>query len=180
MSIDVCLEEYRTLIEKHAAVALKKVKKPARYGVDDLVQEGMIVFLFTQKEFVDRGASFKTILIRRLRGHFATLVKNSYRNMEVSGVASFDTIKDDVKDATSVGKNNTIVDVFSLAQMAFAIEDLNSEEKTYVKAILFQGDKPKRSRRKAARKYLSISYERERKLRKSIQDKIRKQFEESR
>lgn len=184
MSIDVTLDPYLDLIERHAQVALKKIKKPAEHTLEDLVQEGVIVFLYTKKEFEDRGASFKTILTRRLRGHLCTLVKQSYRNKENFGIASRDELEDmfsevdkkgnvkrDAKKIVSISKKD-IMDVFEIVQMSSIFDTFDSDEVAYIDAVLSFSHIPKKGRRKAARKLLGISYEKERKLRSSIKDKI--------
>ena len=173
--IEVELETYIELIKKHARVALKKIKKPAKYGLDDLTQEGAIVFLYTKKEYVYRGASFKTILTKRLRNHYVNLVRRSYRNKEISNTPSWGSSRmgNFLRETIFTSKKSSI-DTFEIVQMSFVIDDFNEYELEYIHAVLSFTHKPRRSRRKAARETLEISYERESELRASIKDKIRK------
>jgi len=173
--IDVKLETYTELIKNHAQVALKKIKKPAKYNLDDLTQEGVIVFLYTKKEYEYKGASFKTILTKRLRGHYTTLVKRSYRNKEVNNIPSWDNsqISNFLRETILTSKKSG-TDTFEIVQMSFVIDNFNDDEIKYINAVLSFTHKPRRSRRKATREILGISYERESKLRASIKDKIRK------
>jgi hypothetical protein len=185
MSIDVALDPYLDLIERHAQVALKKIKKPAEHTLEDLIQEGVVVFLYTKDEFEDRGASFKTILTKRLRGHLSTLVKRTYRNKVNFGMASRDELeemfsdidkkntkkKDIVKKIVSISKKD-VMDVFEIVKMSSTFNTFNRDEVAYIDAVLSFSHIPKKGRRKAARKLLGISYEKERRLRESIKDKI--------
>ena len=173
--INVKIETFNELIKNYARVALKKIRKPAAFNLDDLVQEGAIVFLYTKKEYVYRGASFKTILTKRLRGHYASLVKRSYRNKEINNIPFWDSSQANnfLKDTFLTNKKHGI-DTFEIVQMLFIIDDFNENELDYICAVLSFTHIPRRSRRKTARETLGISYERESKLRASIKDKIRK------
>lgn len=171
------VDTYLELIEQHARVALKKIKRPRRYTLEDLVQEGVVVFLFTKKEYVDRGATFKTILIKRLRGHFASLVKRTYRIKEENRIFLGQ------RDPRAAGtiKNGKIVpelDIgsgpFEIACLSFTIENFTKEEIDYVNAMLSHTHISKRSRRKVVRETLEMSYGREVKVRRSIGVKMKK------
>lgn len=182
--IDVALESYLDLIEKYAQVAMKKIKKPTEYSLDDLIDEGVIVFLYTKNEFEDRGASFKTILTIRLRNHLSTLVKNTYRNNANFGMRTRNELEEMFKDeGKKNGKKKTVkrivaiskkdvMSVFEEVQMSFTLKSFNSDELFYIQTLLSFADIPKKGRRKATRKELRMSYENEIKIRKSIRSKI--------
>jgi len=142
--------------------------KPAKYSVDDIIQEGVLAFLYAEKEFMEgRGASFKTYLTRCLRNHFINLIRQTYRNKEVSDYPS-------LEEVNSVNKKATPLDTLEIVQTSFIIESFSDNELEYVNAILSLTHKARGGRRKTARRNLGISYEREVELRNSIRDKIRK------
>lgn len=175
--IDVALTPYLELIKKHAQVALKKIKKPTEYTLDDLINEGVIVFLYTKKEFEDRGASFKTILIRRLRGHLATLVKKTYRNKENFGIFTRNELEEKFGDKKIIKKivaisKKDVMNVFEAVQMSFTLDSFNFNELRYITTVLSFTHIPKKYRRKAAREQMKITYETERKMRQNIRNKI--------
>jgi len=166
MKSDEILDSYTELITRYAQVAMKKLKKPTKVSLNDLKQEGAVVFFLSKKLYKkDRGASFKTFLTRCLQNHFADLVKKTYRNMEINNLSFQDDFHDEL---------NYVVDTFEIVQLSFIIEDFSSDELNYINAVLSFTHKHRRSRRKAAREFLGISYEREQELRRSLKDKIRK------
>lgn len=172
--IEVELEDYTNLIKDHAIVALKKAKKPSKFSLDDLIQEGVIVFICTKNEYdVHRGASFKTIFTKRLRGHYTNLVRKSYRDKEISSDCWNSRVDDFSREIIPMNKGNSL-GAFEIVQTSFIIDSFNKDEIEYIRALLSFAYKPRKSRRKATREYLGISYDRERELRASISDKIRK------
>lgn len=163
MNTDKKLDEYIKLIEGHARVALMKIMKPAKYSLDDLIQEGVIAFLYAKQEFVEsRGASFRTFLIKCLRNQFTNLVKKSYRNKEINDYSSLNET------------NSATLSTLEIVQISFVIKSFSADELEYVNAVLSLAHKSRGSRRKVARQNLGISYEREVELRNSIRDKIKK------
>ncbi len=160
-------DEYRDLIQKHAQVAWTKIMRPPKCTLDDLFQEGVQCFLDTRRQFdSSRNIVFRSFLIGCLRKHFTSLVQRSYQNK-----LSF---SQDNLDAEVMGYGrNRIPNPLEMVQLSFLIQSFNQEEIRYIITILACTE-PKRSRRKAARKSLSISFEREVKLRNGIMAKIRK------
>lgn len=168
-NIDKKLDDHIQLIERYARVALLKIKKPAKYSLDDLIQEGVLAFLLAEKEFVEgRGATFRTYLTRCLRNWFASLVKHTYQNKEKDGFQ-----EKDYNDEWC-SKKKTIPDILELVQVSFIIKSLSKEELQYISTVLSFSHIHRRSRRKNSRTHLGISYEREVELRNSIKDKIKK------
>lgn len=170
MKIDEKLDLNIELIKRHARVALTKVKKPTSLSLDDLIQEGVVVFLKADERYLkNRSASFKTYLTTCLRNHYTSLIKRTYRNKKVTGFPSWDNLQD---DAFFGGINS--LDAFEIVQLSFIIEDFSSDELKYVDAMLSFTHKHRKSRRKATREVLGITYEREQELRRSLYDKIKK------
>ena len=92
-NIDKKLDKHLNLIERHAHVALKKIMKPVKYSLDDLIQEGVLAFLYAKRGFEeDRNTSFRTYLTTCLRNHFTNLVKQTYHNKERSDYSSLEEI----------------------------------------------------------------------------------------
>ena len=161
--MDINIDDYTELIEKHARVAWTKIMKPAKYSLDDLIQEGALAFLHAKREFVEgKGATFQTFLISCLRNWFTNLIKKTYRNKERNDYSSLNEI------------NSATLDTLEIVQTLFIIESFSADELRYTNAILSLAHESRGGRRKAARQNLGISYEREVELRNSIKDKIKK------
>lgn len=173
MNTEEMLILHTGLIKKYAQVAMIKVKKPTEYTLDDLFQEGALVFLRTEKTYVkSRGASFKTFLTLCLRNHFASLVKRTYRKQIPSWITALDrsTFSEEMDFITK----KKALDTFEVVQMLFLIDSFSSDELKYVNTIMSFIYIPKRYRRKTTREALGISYDREKELRRSLKDKIKK------
>ena len=69
-------------ITSYARVCYRKLKKPALLQPDDLVNEGILIFLKAAKEFDPlRNDSFDYFLKQCLRNGFGRLVRKSYRKI---------------------------------------------------------------------------------------------------
>ncbi len=177
MDINEKLDKHTDLIKRHAQVALRKIMKPAKYSLDDLIQEGVLAFLYAEREFVEgRGASFQTFLTTCLRNHLTNLVKQTYRSKEMDDPSSWNNLRGSKfsGEINSKKERNVVPDTSEIVQVFFIIESFSDEELEYVDAMLSLVHKSRGGRRKATRKNLGISYERETELRNSIRDKIRK------
>jgi DNA-directed RNA polymerase specialized sigma24 family protein len=84
VSVDA-LDDCMNLIENHARVCFKKLRKPAEFDLDDLISEGVAVYFASVKHFNrrQRKAAFKTYFITALRNRFGHLVFHSYRYNKV-------------------------------------------------------------------------------------------------
>lgn len=165
------IDTYTDLIKLHAYVALKKVRKPSDYELDDFIQEGIKIFLMVKKDLYDpkKNCSFKTFFTRILRQHFGSMVTQSYKHTKTTydnGIAIENKIW-----YKAAKLSHSALDIIS---MRYVIQDFTADELEYVKTILLFIDKPTKFRRKFTREALEISYERERELRNSIHDKILK------
>jgi len=161
------IDDYTKLIQRYAYVALKKVKKPPDYDFEDLVQEGVVVFLSAKKAYAsDRGCSFKSFLTMCLRQHFGSLVSQSYKNKKMTD--------QEFENRIPYRMLKISHSAFDIVSMMFVLNDFSLDELEYVKTILSYTHKPTKYRRKLTRETLEISYEREVKLRGSIHDKILK------
>jgi len=161
------IDSYTNLIKNHARVALKKMKKPLNCDIEDLTQEGTIVFLNVKEVYEeDRGCSFKSFLTRCLRQHFGDLVSRSYRSKETTGVELGNKL---LIETSKISHN-----AFDIVSTRFIIDDFSFDELEYVKMIFSFINISTKYRRKLVRKTLKISYDREMELRRSIHDKIRK------
>lgn len=167
------LDLHIELIKKYAHVALKKVKKPAEHTLEDLIQEGVLVLLRTEKIYEkSRGASFKTFLTLCLRNHFASLVKRTYRSMHPSWITTLE--RSNFSEEMDFITKKKALNTFEAVRVSFAIASFSSDELKYVSTILSFTNIPKKYRRKATRETLGISYDREKKLLRSLKDKIKK------
>lgn len=164
------IDEYTKLIEGHAHVALKKVRKPSEYDLDDFIQEGVKILLITKDIYdPERGCSFRSFLTGMLRQHFGSMVTQSYKHTKTTydkGTA--------IKNRTQYKVAKFFHSAFDIVSMKYIIQDFTIDELEYVRTIFLFIDKPTKFRRKFTREALKISYERERELRNSIWDKIRK------
>ena len=162
------VEAYTKFIEQYAHVALKKVKKPSEYDLDDFIQEGIKMLLLVKKTMYDpkRGSSFKTFFTLILRQHFGSMVAKSYLTPK-SGDENASSIR--IRRKPKICHN-----VFDTISTRYILQDFTPDELKYVHTIFLFIDKPVKFRRKFTRNALKISHERERELRNSIHDKILK------
>jgi len=162
-------DDYAEIIQNYAYVALKKLKQPPEYNLDDLFQEGAIVFLEAKNRFkYDRNCSFKSFLILLLKQHFSTIVMSSYKNKKD---ISLTTLEFDNKNFEISGG---AYDALTVVSMVHILADFSSDELDYIKTILLFVDQSTKYRRKLTRNALKISYEREVELRNSIYSKMKK------
>ena len=168
--MDDQLDLYTELIKRHAYVAFRKIKKPPKLTLGDLVQEGSHCFLVTKHVFYkEQRASFKTFLTRLLRQHFNDIVTRSYRHKE----KSICLIND--REKIHVMKHKLQVDPAEIVHVSFLLNDFTADELEYVEAMLQSiGEKRWSSRRGLVRKKLGITYNREVEMRNSLADKVRK------
>ena len=127
------------------------------------------MFILVKRDMYDpnKGSSFKTFFTRILRQHFGDMVTKSYRYNKSSREGTTST-----RAKYSAAKFSH--SAFDIVSMRHVLQDFTADELGYVKTILSFVNKPVKFRRKLTREALSISYERERELRSSIHDKIRK------
>lgn len=176
MGIDTSreLDDWLHLIKIHAWVAWTKVRKPAECTMDDLIQEGVTVFLNACNDFNGgKATTFRTFLIGCLRNHFTSFARQTYRGRPRTDFSHEEKslVFQKEEDKHRPGAASTTLDA---VQMRFLIQSFNPEELKYITAILACAHISPKRRRKAARQNLNISFEREVKLRNSIRDKIRK------
>ena len=170
---EINLDQYMNTIKSHARVGHVKLRHPSVYSVNDLIQEGVLVFYRALNSYRENGpAAFKTLLIRSLRNHYITMMKKSFnqrtgsdirsseypinhpliryaerRRITMSGTSSEDIVDSEDNISTIVGK-------------------LNNKEKNYVQLVIKHG-------RKSARGIMHMSLFTEQKMRRQIQNKIR-------
>lgn len=76
------LEKYMESIEYEATVALRKIKQPSIYELEDLIQEGLCVFFKLKNNFDSERAMFSTFFITCLKNRFYDVVEKSYRSVD--------------------------------------------------------------------------------------------------
>lgn len=160
---------YTDLIKRYAYVALKKVRKPSDYDLNDFIQEGIKMYILVKRDMYDpnRGSSFKSFFTGILRQHFGGIVTKSYRYNKAFKEARIPTLA----RLSVVEFSHSVFDIVSMRHI---LQDFTKDELEYVKTVFLFVDKPVKFRRKFVRKALSISYDREQELRNSIHDKILK------
>ena len=165
------LKTYDDLITRHACVALKKVRQPSEYDLDDFIQEGNFVLLRLKKENThdSKKSSFRTYFTMILRQHLGDLVLKSYRKRNT---VPYDKIAASIHSAKK--GNKSTYSTFDIIAMRYILQDFTPEEFEYVQTVFLFVDCSIGSRRKFVRAKLGISYDRERELRNSIHDKILK------
>jgi len=175
------LKQYIRLIEDHARVAYYKIKKPSQCTIQDLVQEGVVIFLLAKQDYNERKASFKTFFTMRLRNHFSDIVKKSYQNKEIGTfhiviqqhIAGYGGLKDENILNRILSQKNT-PNPIEVTQITFLLKALTPEELEYTKTMIFLHEKAYHTKRRITRETLGISYAREVKLRNSIRSKMKK------
>ena len=171
IQIQIQIKDYESLIQKHSWVAFSKIKKPTIYGIEDLHQEGVFVFLHARRSYKkDSPASFRTYLISSLRNHFCDLVQKSYR--AVNQLTGFESNL--LATIHSIANTDTVVTILSHHK-----ENFKPIELQYITFLL---NTPKRvqdkfrhcigKRRQVIRRELQISPYKETEIRKSIKRKL--------
>ena len=160
------IEEYYPVIKRHVFVALTKMKKPPDHDFNDLMQEGVQVFLQLKKlgsYDKSRNCSFRSFFIGCLRQHFGNLVRKSYRNLELQS-------KNEFLGPLRTNSCNPLDVVTTLS----ILDNFSPEEQEYIRTIFTFTDRPFHFRRKLTREILGITRNREIELRNAIWDKIKK------
>lgn len=124
VSLDSPVKE---IIEKHARVALMKVRKPSIYDYEDLVSEGALVFCFTRRRYaLGRSATFTTFFTGCLRNHFADLVAKTYKRGEVATINTglFETLASSFPNPRRA------------AHIGIAVSKLQEIEREYLSLVL--------------------------------------------
>ena len=165
------IKDFEGPIQNSAWLTFSKIKKPTIYSIEDLYQEGVLVFLHTKNHYKkDTTASFKTYLISSLRNHFCDLIQRSYRSINHS--TNFETPLLETLYSTING--DTLETTLSDYKETFKPIELH-----YISLLL---NTPKRiqdeikncigKRRQVFRKELQLSPYIETKIRKSIKRKL--------
>jgi len=76
---NIHLDDYMALIVDQAKIALEKIKKPSIYDLQDLVQEGVVVFCKIRKKYNSDRATFCTMFTTCLKNRYCDLVWKSYK-----------------------------------------------------------------------------------------------------
>ena len=74
------LDDYYPLIYKQAAYYYHKIKEYSCYVIEDLVQEGVMVFYQILDKYDETKAAFSTYLTVSLRNHYSKITTHEYRN----------------------------------------------------------------------------------------------------
>ena len=169
--MDKTVKKYTSLIKRHARVALKKVRKPSEYELDDFIQEGVKILILVKRDMYDpeKKSSFKTFFTRILRQHFGGIVVRSYQHNKIIYNSEGTTVTRAQYSAAKFSHS-----AFDIVAMRHILEDFTPEELEYVSTVFLFVDWPVKFRRKHVRENLRISHDRERELRNSIHDKILK------
>jgi len=169
---EINLDQYMNVIKSHARVGYTKLRHPSVYSVDDLIQEGVLVFYRVLNSYKENGpAAFKTLLIRSLRNHYITMMKKSFNQRTGSDIRlskypiNHPLIKyaENRRTVMSGTPPEDVVD--SEDNILVIIGKLNDRERNYIQLVIKHG-------RKSARRIMHISLFIEQKLRKRIQCKV--------
>lgn len=169
------IEIMRSTVEILAHQTFPKIKKPTHLGIDDLVQEGLMVCW----EWVHRwykpnsGASIKTFATNGVKFHFKDLITKSWK--------SVDTIVCSEEEDSDTPFINTLPSK-SISEILYVMNSLMSfseKEREYITLILNPGaditrrlvNHP-RQLRQMVRTRLKINIEMENALRSQIQHKL--------
>ncbi|MHA1592411.1 MAG: sigma factor [Candidatus Heimdallarchaeaceae archaeon] len=166
------IEDHISLIQKHAQVALSKIKKPSCYDLEDLYQEGFRVFMVSKKHYRNDGpASFKTYLISCLRNHFCYLVKKSYRSIN-----HLNGFENGFLEVLCI-ENNVVEELLT----TLSHHNFNSVEYRYIMFLLNTPERVQKEfrnnigkQRQVIRRELGLSSYKENALRRSIKDRLEK------
>jgi len=162
--MEIELDTHVDLIKSYAWVAFHKMKRSSRLDFDDILQEGIKIFLEAKNSFLsDRNMSFRSYLIQNLRQRFCDIVKKSYKPRCSKEITFHNT--------RTITKSEDPVEI---VHVRLLLENLTGDEKEYVKAMVSLPNTLRKSRRRIAREAINISYDREVSLRNSIRDKVRK------
>ena len=80
MKDEIQLKDYKALIYKQANICYNKIKKFSGYLIEDLVQEGVMVFYKILDKYNKEKASFCTFLTTVLKNHYSKIVLYEYKN----------------------------------------------------------------------------------------------------
>ena len=163
------IQPFMEMINKHAHVAMKKIRRPTVLSHEDLVSEGIVLLLEVEKRWFseERGASLKTLFTQALRQYFGDIVRKSY--------ASYRCFLNDEqrrKYIEHIIKNHTDQDPQDLACTNILLEELTQSEKDYAIRMLLSPFISIEKRREETRKILNISSDQEKKIRTSISTKL--------
>jgi len=168
--VEVELHTFMNLIENHAWVALKKIKKPTIYEHQDLVNEGVAIFYEAKKTYKEgKNTTFRTFFITLLRNHFCDIVKRSFmKSRTFTDEAQEESYKEylrrKLRMRTPLEKSHT----------SFLFSKLKQSEKKYIISLLLSNCCSLRKRREEVRRNLHLSLEEEERTRLSILSKIQK------
>ena len=109
----IALSDYIDIIEQHARVCLTKLKKPTiHYEIQDLINEGIVVFLSTRDKYKEEKGSFPALLKRSLKNRYSIIVRKSYKCVNIENnpallsnivqPSAFDVLIDFNKQVTSL------------------------------------------------------------------------------
>ncbi len=158
------IEPFMPIIESHAHVAMRHLRKPTSYTIDDLISEGILVFY---KDFLKcykpgGAAAASTLLQTCLRNHHCGMQYKSWRQNVIDAEVSYtrnhvnrSTLNDPAIDATI----NIMLEEF--------IERLDEKELEYLYAVL------KYKTRRVIKKNCGISLNAQRRMKKSIMEKMK-------
>jgi len=162
---------FKKLIKAYAQVALKKIRKPTNHELNDLINDGIILFIETkEKQYQpNRNCSLRTFFIRILRNHFRDMVVKSYRTRH-----HFNNDIQKIKYIEYLQNKHKKEDPSKLACTSILLSDLSSIEKQYAEKMLLSRFTSMNGRRKETRKILQLTIEQEENIRKNIFIKIQK------
>jgi len=167
------LNQYMDVIKSHARVGYIKLRHPSVYSIDDLVQEGVLVFYHVFDIYRENGpAAFRTLLVRSLRNHYITMMKKSFNQRTGSDIKSSEypinhplvRYAERRRITMSGMTSEDIVD--SEDNILTIMNKLNNKERNYIQLVIKYG-------RKSTRGIMHMSLFMENKMRKRIQNKCK-------
>jgi len=158
------------LIKTYAQVALKKIRKPTNHELNDLINDGIILFINTKEKYQsNKNCSLKTFFINILRNHFRDMIVKSYQtsrhfNNDIQKENYYKYLENKYKKA----------DPSKLAYTNILLSSLSPDEKQYTEKMLLSHSTSMNGRREETRKSLQLTVDQEESIRKNIFMKIQK------
>ena len=189
---EIRLEDYMDIIKRHARVGYIYLRHPAVDSVEDLEQEGVVVFQKVLNNCYDENgpATFKSLLTRSLRNHMQTLMRKSFHQLMSCDIKTqeYDInhpmrryAEQRSRAMSSVGQSLGELDIdYDIEQrddITNILGKLTAKERQYVNLVMAGEEKCRNHGRKHARLVMRISKIAERKLRKQIQEKCKGVYE---
>jgi len=165
MSEKIKLEDYSTVIENHAKRCFKRLKRPTIMTIEDLVNDGVVMFLSALKKYNKDKGEFLPYLIITLKNRFNAVVIHSYRCVDI-----------EYNEEQSHSKSSSQMKIVGIIQNLFK---LSTKELEFISFMLAPPEividdivKYKSQYKKMIRSHLNITIDEERAIKCHIKNAI--------